>query len=186
MYFTSTGRSRHLLFIFIAPTQSQIRNSWYRARIISPNKSDEAQICMPKVASFGSSLRTWHSATWRYIPRVLLGSMDEGTCIGGATGSSFRSLRLEIDIRTLRARGEGAVPVSLLRCQQSQVDFRSLFLSNGIPTDCDIFGTYVIIPVVWPEPYVECLCACASGASDGCAWPTPGRLTPVDALFPPS
>ena len=35
--------------------------------------------------------------------------------------------------------GEGAVPVSLLRCQQSQVDFRSLFLSNGIPTYCYIW-----------------------------------------------
>ena len=141
MYFTSTGRSRHLLFIFIAPTQSQIRNSWYRARIISPDKvgwgtylyveGGFVRIVPPYVAlgdlAVYSTRAAWVDgrgdvyrcqwSDWFFVQESASG--DRYTNVAGP--------------------GEGAVLISLLRCQQSQVDFRSLFLSNGIPTYCYIW-----------------------------------------------
>ena len=97
-------------------------------------QSDGAQICTPK----GDFVRIVppYGVLRDFVVHSTRAAWVDGR--GSASGDRYTSVA---------GPGEGAVAVPLLRCQRRLVTEFLLTI---------IVGTYVIIPVVWPEPYVDC------------------------------
>ena len=110
-------------------------NSTSDARIISPVGWGTNLYAKGWLRSDRSSVRG-RAALRDFVVHSTRAAWVDGR--GSASGDRYTSVA---------GPGEGAVAVPLLRCQRRLVTEFLLTI---------IVGTYVIIPVVWPEPYVDC------------------------------